>query len=121
MIILVTDGGYNEYQAAMIPSISARFQAENIACYGILLRERAVPVAEEAFYRDTGGGHFIVESTVEDTSLEAIFKRIDAMKKVKMKVNEPLAVNRFQPVIIPGLAALLLHILALLGLRFTPW
>ncbi len=54
-------------------------------------------------------------------TLQTVFDRIDAMKKVEIRSTRPEVIDLFDPFLIPGLVILGLHIVAMFGLRFTPW
>lgn len=121
MVILVTDGLYSEWETSMIPQVLARFQEESITCFGVFIQQDEIPEEERRFCLDTDGELFIVEDEMENTALDTILRRIDQMKKVKMRVREPLALDHYQPLLIPALLILSLHLLSLFGLRFNPW
>ena len=54
-------------------------------------------------------------------ALTAVFAHIDKMKKSKFEEADPLEMDCFQPIAIAGLILLGLHIIALFGIRYTPW
>lgn len=123
MIILITDGDFNREpdplgQAA---DLVERFRAENITCYGIFVRNSQVPELERRLCEESGGGMFNVEDELNDESLYEVMDRIDAMAPIKMRTIEPIPVEHYEPFLWPALALLGLHMLALLGLRYTPW
>ena len=43
------------------------------------------------------------------------------MAPIVMRTQEPIPVEHYGPFLWPGAALLGLHMLALLGLRYTPW
>lgn len=120
MAILMTDGGHNSEDDSpeRIDAIIARFKANHIVCYGVFLGGETKPPEETRFCEETGGVLFEVFGREE---LNRVFARIDAMKKVKIRTREPLAVDQCRPFLLPFLGLFAAHLLALFGLRYTPW
>lgn len=123
MLILITDGALNREvdplgQAA---DLVERFQAENIVCYGIFIRNAPVPELEQRLCLQSGGGLFNVENELSDESLYEVVDRIDAMAPIVMQSREPIPVEHHEPFLWIGAILLVLHMLTLLGLRYTPW
>jgi len=123
MIILITDGAFNREtdplgQAA---ELIERFRFENIVCYGIFIRSSPVPDLERRLCEESGGGLFNVDNELSDESLYEVIDRIDTMAPIKMRTTEPMPVAYYTPFLWPGAIVLGLHMLALLGLRYTPW
>ena len=119
MVILMTDGGYEAADGtpAHVDAVIERYKANHIVCFCVYLRGQNI--GEEArVCKETGGTLFEV---VGQEQLNQVFARIDKMKKVKVRTKEPLSVDHFQPFLIPALGLLAAHLLALLGLRYTPW
>ena len=54
-------------------------------------------------------------------ALEAVFARIDQMRKAPLKRVKPDPIDYFQPFAITGLSLGGLYLLSLFGLRYTPW
>jgi hypothetical protein len=53
--------------------------------------------------------------------LTTVFRRIDQMQAAKLKPAGREFADFFAPVAIVGLAAAALHLVSLLGVRYTPW
>lgn len=123
MIILLTDGKYNREPdpERQVEELLSRFEQDNIVLYGIFISEEEVPELEQILCTQSGGGMFNIEDEMNPDSLEELFALIDQLAEVHMKMKEPLAVDNFKPFILPTLLVLGLHVLALLGLRYTPW
>jgi Ca-activated chloride channel family protein len=68
--------------------------------------------------RATGGEVF---NAVTPAALASVFQRIDEMKKVVVLEKRPQVIDFYEPFLMPALSLLGLSILALFGLRFTPW
>lgn len=120
MVILMTDGGYEAGDGTpdRVDAIIDRFKANHIVCYCVYLSGAEKPGEEARVCKETGGVLFEV---VGQEALNQVFARIDKMKKVKIHTKEPLSVDHLQPFLIPALGLLAAHLLALLGLRYTPW
>ena len=68
--------------------------------------------------RATGGDAF---QAVTPEALQAVFKRIDEMKKVVVLEKKPQVADYYDPFFVPAIGLLVLGVLASFGLRFTPW
>ncbi len=123
MIILVTDGKFNSEldPERQVEELLTRFGDENVICYGVFISEGEVPELERVLCEQSGGGMFNIEDEMKPGSLDDLFARIDGMARTNMKLKEPMAVDNFKPFIFPTLIVLVLHLSALLGLRYTPW
>jgi Ca-activated chloride channel family protein len=123
MIILITDGESNSEPdpERQVEELLTRFADENVICYGIFISEKEVPDLECMLCEQSGGGLFNIEDEMKPDSLDDLFARIDKMTKVNLKLKEPIATDNFKPFILPTLVVLALHVLALFGLRYTPW
>lgn len=123
MIILVTDGKYNSEPdpERQVEELLSLFEDESIVLYGIFISEEEVPELEQVLCVQSGGGMYNIESEMSPDALQELFALIDQLAEVQFKMNEPLAVDNFKPFIIPIIVILALHVLSLLGLRYTPW
>lgn len=123
MIILVTDGEFNSEPdpQGQAEALLSRFQEENITCYGVFVNEKEVPELERMICEESGGGLFNIENEMEEGALDEVFTLIDQMTKVNMEYKEPLAVDHYKPFMPAAFSVLFMHILALLGIRYTPW
>jgi hypothetical protein len=66
----------------------------------------------------TGGQAF---TAGDRTALTTVFRRIDQMQAAKLKPAGKEFADFFAPVAVVGLAAGALHLVSLLGVRYTPW
>ncbi len=123
MIILFTDGEFNREPDPLgqTADLIERFRAENIVCFGVFVNSRLVPDLERQLCEASGGALFNVENELSDESLYEVIDRIDAMAPVTMRTKEPVPVEYYAPFLLAGAVLLGLHMLALLGLRYTPW
>jgi hypothetical protein len=60
-------------------------------------------------------------NAVTGDALKLIFKRIDEIKNVVVLEKRPQVIDYYQPFVMPALGVLVASVLALFGLRFTPW
>jgi Ca-activated chloride channel family protein len=118
MIILMTDGESSDIQPPRDAEIIARLRSENIMVFSIMLTEAAIEPALIGITRATGGEVF---NAVTPDALATVFERIDEMKKVVVLEKQPQVVDHYAPFFPPALGLLGASLLALFGLRFTPW
>lgn len=118
MIILMTDGESPDIKPPQDGPIIAALQAQNITVFGIMLTDEAIEPALTGIVRATGGEVF---NAATPEALQAVFQRIDEMKKVVVLEKKPRAADRYDPFFPPAIGLLVLSVLALFGLRFTPW
>jgi Ca-activated chloride channel homolog len=118
MIILMTDGESNDINPPLDATIIAHLRAENITVFSILLTEGPIQPPLINISRSTGGEVF---NAVTPEALASVFKSIDEMKKVVVLQKRPQVVDYYDPFLMPALGVLAASVLALFGLRFTPW
>jgi Ca-activated chloride channel family protein len=118
MIILMTDGESSDILPPKDIEIINRLQAEKITLFAILLTNDKIQPQLANMARVTGGEAF---NAVTGDALKLVFKRIDEMKKVVVLEKRPQVIDYYQPFVMPALGVLVASVLALFGLRFTPW
>ena len=118
MIIMMTDGESSDILPPRDTEIINRLRQENITLFSILMTDEPIQPPLIQISRATGGEVF---NAVTPDALVSVFKRIDEMKKVVVLEKSPHVVDDYGPFFIPALAVLSLSVLALFGLRFTPW
>jgi Ca-activated chloride channel family protein len=118
MIILVTDGYSGDIVGMRGEELAQELREDRIVVYSICVTDGAAPEALYTISGITGGEVF---SAGDPAALDAVFKRIDSMQSAKLRPPGQAYEDFFAPVAWTGLAAGVLHVLALLGLRFTPW
>ncbi|MEQ2006540.1 MAG: vWA domain-containing protein [Limisphaerales bacterium] len=118
MVILITDGESSDIKSPKDLAIIAALRAQNIIVFGILMTEDQIEPALVGIARSTGGEVF---NAATPAALQSVFKSIDAMKKVVVLEKKPRVADLYDPFIPPAIALLVLSVLALFGLRFTPW
>lgn len=118
MIILITDGESGDIMPPKDAPIIARLQQEKIVVFAVVIGPEKIQPQLSAIARATGGDAF---QAVTAEALETVFKRIDEMKKVVVLQKQPQVIDHYEPFFIPALSLLAAGVLALFGLRFTPW
>jgi Ca-activated chloride channel family protein len=118
MIILLTDGESSDIKSPKDVPIIADLRAKGVLVFAVFLTNDAVDQGLINICRSTGGEAF---NAVTPEALNAVFKRIDEMKKVVVLEKKPRAADYYDPFFLPALALLLAAVLALFGLRFNPW
>ena len=118
MIILITDGESSDIKSPKDLAVIAALRAQNITVFAILMTEDQIEPALVGIARATGGEVF---NAATPAALQSVFKSIDAMKKVVVLEKKPRVADLYDPFIPPAIALLVLSVLALFGLRFTPW
>ncbi len=118
MIILMTDGESSDILPPKDQEIIARLRAENITVFAILLTEEPIQPSLTGIVRGSGGEVF---NAATPEALATVFQRIDEMKKVVVLEKKPQAADHYGPFFPPAIGVLVVSVLALFGLRFTPW
>ncbi len=118
MIILITDGESSDIKPPLDGPIIEALRAQNIAVFGILMTDERIEPALVGIARATGGEVF---NAVTPEALQTVFQRIDEMKKVVVLEKKPQVADHYHPFFLPSMGLLFLSLLALFGLRFTPW
>ena len=118
MIIMMTDGESSDILPPQDSAIIARLRAERITLFSIMMTEEAIPPPLIGITRATGGEVF---NAATPEALQAVFKSIDAMKKVVVLEKKPQVADLYDPFFPSAIALLVLSVVALFGLRFTPW
>jgi Ca-activated chloride channel family protein len=118
MIILITDGESSDINPPLDGPIIEHLRAERILLFSIMLTGDQISQPLINITRATGGEVF---NAITPEALASVFQRIDEMKKVVVLEKRPQVVDFYDPFFIPTLGLLGISVLALFGLRFTPW
>lgn len=118
MIILLTDGDSGDILPPKDAEIIAALKTQSITVFAILLTDAAIEPPLAGIARATGGEVF---NAASPQALDAVFKRIDEMKKVVVLEKKPQVVDYYEPFFKPALGVLAVGLFALFGVRFTPW
>ena len=118
MIILITDGYSSDLSGGNDEVVARELIKDNIVLFTVQIAEGAIPDEVVRMAALTGGEAFKPEDT---DGLKRVFERIDKMKKARMEKSQAEAADNFRPWCLTGLALLAATLLALFGLRYTPW
>jgi Ca-activated chloride channel homolog len=118
MIILMTDGESGDINPPLDAAIINHLRTEHITVFSILLTEQPIQPPLVNISRSTGGEVF---NAVTPAALASVFQSIDEMKKVVVLEKRPQVIDYYDPFLVPALGVLGVSVLALFGLRFTPW
>lgn len=118
MIILVSDGQSADLGNGRDEEVARDLKKDGIAVYAIHIAEGKIPDQVVRIAGLTGGEAFKPE---DEDGLRRIYARIDTMQKARMEKSQAEAADDFTPWALAGLSFLGLGLLALFGLRTTPW
>ncbi len=118
MIILVSDGESFDLGNGQEETIGRELADDNIVMFGIHIGEGQAPAEVGTIANITGGETFASD---DPQGLLHCFRRIDAMRPVETERTFAELIDCFQPFCWAGLGFLGLSLLALFGLRYTPW
>jgi Ca-activated chloride channel family protein len=118
MIILVSDGDSFDLSGGNDESIAQTLKKSNITVFSIHISSSDPPPEIVTITGTTGGEVFPVD---DPQALQAVFRRIDAMKATKLEKTAPELLDHFAPFCMVGLSLLGATGLTLFGLRYTPW
>jgi Ca-activated chloride channel family protein len=118
MIVLVTDGYSADLSGGADEEIARELKRDGILVYTIHIAEGEIPREVTRIAELTGGEAFKPENTDE---LGNVFARIDSMQKTRLEKTQSEAADHFEPWCLVGIGLLGAGVLALFGLRYTPW
>lgn len=117
MILLITDGIDSDLdpQAA---ELAKTFRDQNITVFCVIVGYHQIQDGIIAVTRGTGGEAFTVD---DPDALKLVFHKIDQMRQAKVEKTIAEPMDFFGPYALAGLVLLGLALLALFGIRYTPW
>jgi len=118
MIILITDGEGQDIVKGAERDVIAKLNRNRVAVFAVSMTEAEIAPGLKNIARETGGEVF---RALTPQALEIVFDRIDEMKKVEVRATKPEVIDLLEPFLVPALVVLAVQLLALFGLRFTPW
>lgn len=118
MIILISDGMSADLGGGLAQRLGEQLAGDKITVFYIHAAEGQPQPETFTLASLTGGEAF---AAGDPAALQEVFRRIDEMKPTKLKPAAPEYVDYFGPFAISGLALLGVHLIGLLGVRFTPW
>jgi len=118
MIVLVTDGYSADLSGGRDEEVARELKKDGITVYTIHIAEGQIPDEVVRIAALTGGEAFKPE---DEENLKRVYSRIDSMQKTRMEKTQAEAADDFGPWALGALSLLGLGLLALFGLRTTPW
>ncbi|MSR29800.1 MAG: VWA domain-containing protein [Phycisphaerales bacterium] len=118
LIILVSDGASSDLGDGQAEEVAQELTDAGITLYHIHVAADEVPSEVVEMARATGGEAF---QASDPESLRQVFRHIDRMRPAQFRTMGTVALDDFRPFALAGLAFVTLHIVGLLGLRYTPW
>ncbi len=118
IIILVSDGDSFDLAGEAGGEIADELKQENIRLYHVHVATDPIPDEVVDIARETGGEAF---QATDALSLKRVFTHIDRMKPAEFRTLGTVPLDHFKPFAIIALAFLGLHVVGLLGVRYTPW
>jgi Ca-activated chloride channel homolog len=118
MIILVTDGMSGDMYGGSALELASSLRKDKITVYIIGIMDGAMPDEIHTVANITGGEVF---TSADPVALATVFKHIDKMQAARLKPPSRDFSDFFAPVALVGLSLGGLHVLALFGMRYTPW
>lgn len=118
MIILISDGDSADLDGDRPAEVARYLKERGIVVYTVFISESDVPAATTNLVQWTGGEVFDAE---DPSMLDAMFKRIDQLKRTELERLAPETLDHFAPYCIAGLSMVGAAVLGLFGMRYTPW
>jgi Ca-activated chloride channel family protein len=118
MIVLITDGYSADLDGGNDEVVARKLKADGITVFSVHIAEGNPAEGLERISSITGGEVF---APGDQDGLVRVFERIDKMQKTRMEKTHAEAADDFWPWCLAGLGLLCAALLALFGLRYTPW
>lgn len=121
MIILITDGISSDIKDDAGRALARRLVDDKILVYSVLILDPSMlgDAADlKQITESTGGKMFLAN---DQDSMRETFGHIRSMRKTRLKPADLILIDDFRPLLLAAGAGLFLHVLALFGLRYTPW
>ncbi len=118
MIILVSDGNSFDLGNDADQEIARMLREDGICVYAVHIAEDSPPDPIVNITSLTGGEVF---NPGDPSGLAAVFQRIDEMQETRVEKVQAEPIDDYEPWAHAALAVLGTALVALFGLRFTPW
>jgi len=118
MIILVSDGQSSDLGEGVSEEITSELKDAGIVVYHIHVATEDVPQDVAAIAVETGGEAY---QASDPASLAQVFAHIDRMRPARFAPAGTVPLDHFRPFALVGMLLLGVHVLGLLGARYTPW
>lgn len=117
MILLISDGqSYDLHDAE--DDLLRELRAENITVFCVIAADFEPQSELVTICRGTGGEAFRAD---DPDVLEAVFRKIDAMKQAKVTPTIADRLDYYEPFALAALVLVAAGVLGMFGLRYTPW
>jgi Ca-activated chloride channel family protein len=118
MIVLITDGYSSDLDGGQDEVLARKLKADDITVFAVSIAEGNPTDGLTRIASITGGEVF---EPGDQNGLARVFERIDKMQKTRMEKTHAEAADDFWPWCLAGLGILGCALIALFGLRYTPW
>lgn len=119
MIVLVSDGMSSDLSdPSSQAEIAELLEDSDITLYHVHVGTSSVPATVADLARQSGGEAFVA---TDRKGLDRVFDHIDRMRPAKFEPGGTVPMDNFLPFVLVALVALGLHVMGILGLRYTPW
>ncbi|MEN9359841.1 MAG: hypothetical protein RL095_1376 [Verrucomicrobiota bacterium] len=118
IVILVSDGDSSDISGGSADPLVRQLKDNKITVHGVFIGAGSPGPDFARFCTNTGG---LCYAAADPRALKDVFRRIDAAETSRFKSLVPQEEDNFAPFALAGLVALLLCLIQLLGLRYTPW
>jgi len=118
MIVLITDGYSSDLDGGNDEVIARKLKADGITVFAVSIAEGNPTDGLQRIASITGGEVF---EPGDQSGLARVFERIDKMQKTRLEKTHAEAADDFWPWCLAGLGLLGCALVALFGLRYTPW
>ncbi len=118
LIILISDGQSFDLQGESAGEIGDELLEADIVVYHVHVSNDPVPEEVVEISERTGGESF---QASDPASLERVFTHIDRMRPARYTSLSTVPMDWFTPFALIGTALLGVHLVGLLGIRYTPW
>lgn len=118
LIVLVSDGYSSDLDGGENERVAEELKQAHITLYHIHVAEDEVPSEVVDMARMTGGEAL---AATDAASIQQVFHHIDRMKPARFRSVGTQPLDHYRPFALAALALCGLHLVSLLGLRYTPW
>lgn len=118
LIVLVSDGYSSDLDGGENERVADELKQARITLYHIHVAEDDVPSEVVDMARMTGGEALVA---TDSGSIKQVFRHIDRMQPARFKSIGTQPLDHYRPFALAALALCGLHLVSMLGLRYTPW
>lgn len=118
MIVMVSDGDSPDLDGGQAELVGSELKEAGITLYHIHVGEDTIPSDVVDMARQTGGDAM---QATDPTGIKQVFRHIDRMKPAKFTSTGTLPMDHFRPFALAAIVLACLHVIGLLGARYTPW